>query len=221
MRIIIISIAVFILSLPVFADEITNQGSMSLPYQVRIDFFQKGNLFKNSSFEEWNGNHPVFWEAKEINKGKGITGKAVLFDKRDNSWSELVSKFITVIPGNYFLKAKIKMENVIPPKGQKVGDILKVQLVHYDENKKVIEWKDGYRSKPFDWSDKNMPFKFFDSIKEFKWSEVRFATDFYPFETGDIPDNTKYVQFIFKYKGLGKIWIDDFVSLQKANLCVI
>ena len=212
---------------------------LSIPYDVRLDHFEKGNLVANPSFEEgipMNDNpgnahrikgweivgHNVGWtdlrsengDREEVRSGRHaikITRKrAHEIDQPEG----IISDFIEVIPGNYYFSYQIRLENIKSNKfrlGVQLFDAVVIKVLYFDNAKLPIA---PGRINPvnqslIDNSDKGYSFSNFWSIEKFPWAQVRGRSFNYPFSEGDIPDDTRYIRLFLGLKGTGTMWVDD------------
>jgi hypothetical protein len=212
-----------------------------IPYDIRLQQFEKGNLVKNHSFEQgsvvkgdpentflikgwktvgpnvkWVNTESERFTAEEVSDGKHAVK---IVRKKANELDEaegLTSDFISVIPGNYTFTYTIKLRNIVGNKyrlGVKLYDAVVIKVLFYDACKQPL---DSGRMNPvsksrIDNSDKGYSFSNFWAIDDFPWGTVRGRTYNYPFSEGDIPDQTRYVRLFFGLKGTGSMWLDHVV----------
>jgi hypothetical protein len=123
-----------------------SQDPLSIPYRIRLQKFEKGNLVRNSSFESgknlivdstgvtyridgWQkiGNQ-VFWVNVELDSIYDIDEASdsiravkihrTVANETDDPGEGIMSDFIKVIPGNYDLSFHIRLNNVSPNRGR-------------------------------------------------------------------------------------------------------
>ncbi len=225
----------------------SSSDPLSIPYEVRINHFGKGNLAPNPSFERKNlpaGEiAPEGWE-KVGNRVEWVDGKsgaaeddvphgsrAVKIHRKNacelDEAEGVMSDFIPVIPGNYELTYDIRLKNVDSNRrrwGSGLGDTVTVRVFFFDAEKKPL---DSTAMNPasgnlIDTSDKSYAFANYWSVGEFPWAAVRARTYNYPFSEGDLPDRTRYVRLFFGLKGTGTLWLDNVVfRYSKWNFSVV
>jgi len=214
---------------------------LSIPYDIRLNQFEKDNLVANPSFEaghdigvttgdlnringwemvggnvRWVDHESADFNAEDVNSGR----RAVkILRKKANELDEaegVISDYIAVIPGNYYFSYHIKLKNITNNKsrlGVQLYDAVEIKVLFFDAAKQPIE--SGARNPVsrslIDNSDKSYSFSNYWTIDDFPWGQVRARTYNYPFSEGDIPDNTRYVRLFFGLKGTGTMWLDDIV----------
>jgi len=214
----------------------SSSAPLSIPYEIRILQFAKGNLAPNPSFELNNlpagGIAPEGWE-KVGNRVEWVDreSRAAEDDVRHGSRAAkihrktageldeaegVMSDFIPVIPGNYDLTYDVRLKHVDGNRrrsGGRLGDAVTVRVFFFDAEKKPL---DATAMNPvsgslIDTSDKSYSFANYWSVDEFPWATVRARTYNYPFSEGDLPDRTRYVRLFFGLKGTGTLWLDNVV----------
>ena len=219
----------------------SSSDPLSIPYEVRMNQFEKDNLVDNPSFEEghvikgtsghsfkingWEkiGRH-VKWvdQDSEIYSKEDVTAgrhAVKIVREKANELDEaegVISDYIAVIPGNYYFSYHVKLKNITSNKyrlGVQLYDAVVIKVLFFDEDKQPIEpgLMNPVSRSLIDNSDKGYSFSNYWGIDEFPWAEVRGRTYNYPFSEGDIPDSTRYVRLFFGLKGTGAMWIDDIV----------
>lgn len=211
---------------------------LSIPYEVRLAQFEKGNLVANPSFEksgpaargadisqhwiavgrgvEWVDAASGRYAPEEVATGrcavKIVRKSAGELDEAEG----IISDFISVIPGNYDFFYDVKLKNITghkPRLGFRLYDALVVKTFFFDAQKKKIEpaYLNPVSGSLIDNSDKNYAFANFWRIDDFPWATVRGRTYNYPFSEGDLPEGTRFVRLFFGLKGRGTMWIDNIV----------
>jgi hypothetical protein len=211
---------------------------LSIPYEVRLTQFEKGNLVANPSFEEtvsaagdadktqhwitvgrsveWVDAASDDYALEEVADGrhavKIVRRSAGELDEAEG----IISDFIPVIPGNYDFFYDVKLKNITGHKarlGFRLFDALVVKTIFFDAQKKEIDpaYLNPVAGSLIDNSDKNYAFANFWRIDDFPWATVRGRTYNYPFSEGDLPEGTRFVRLFFGFKGRGTMWIDNIV----------
>jgi len=217
----------------------SSSNPLSVPYDLRFDQFERGNIAPNPSFEEgqrkidgpdntftlsgWEtvGNN-IWWVVRDLRSDtvnvspdnrhciKISRSKASELDTAEG----LISKYIPVIPGNYNFTYSIRLQDIVNNKyrlGVQLYDAIVVKVLFFDEHKQPIA--PGYLNPVsgvlIDNSDKGYSFSNFWKIETFPWGKVRGRSYNYPFSEGDIPDQTRFVRLFFGLKGTGTLWLDD------------
>ena len=134
-------------------------------------------------------------------------------DETDNQGEGIISDYIRVIPGNYTLKLNIRLKNIesnMDRFGTGVFDAVNIRLFYYNKNKILIR-SSAYH--PYYDRQVNSAFKGFifsgnNYIDEFSWAEIIARTGNFPFEEGNIPDETRYVKIFTGLKGTGEMYVD-------------
>ena len=211
---------------------------LSIPYEVRLAQFEKGNLVANPSFEESepateDADNTQHWfrigrSVEWVDAASGRDGPEEVVDGRHavkivkRSAGELdkaegiISDFIPVIPGNYDFFYDVKLKNITSHKarlGFRLYDALVVKAFFFDAQKKKIDpaFLNPVAGSLIDNSDKSYAFANFWRIDDFPWATVRGRTYNYPFSEGDLPERTRFVRLFFGLKGRGTMWIDNIV----------
>ena len=217
----------------------SSSDPLTIPYDIRLNQFEKGNLVFNPSFEV--GTAPedaseksdrikgwqsvglnVSWvdsQAEEHSQTEVNTGRhsVKILRKTANELDEaegVVSDFIEVIPGNYYFSYRVRLKNITSNKyrlGVQLYDAVVIKALYFDKDKKPLEPQvlNPVSRSLVDNSDKGFSFSNYWTIDEFPWAEVRGRTYNYPFSEGDIPDGTRYVRLFLGLKGTGAMWVDD------------
>jgi hypothetical protein len=214
---------------------------LSIPYDIRLNQFEKDNLVANPSFEaghdieattgdlsringwemvgrnvRWADHESADFTAADVNTGR----RAVrILRKKANELDEaegVISDYIAVIPGNFYFSYHIKLKNITNNKyrlGVQLYDAVVIKVLFFDADKQPIEPGawNPVSKSLMDNSDKSYSFSNYWTIDDFPWGQVRGRTYNYPFSEGDIPDRTRYVRLFFGLKGTGAMWIDDIV----------
>lgn len=212
---------------------------LSIPYDTRLEQFEKGNLVINPSFENGSviAGDPVNtfileeWEkvgqniewvtpesglnaVKEVNAGrhsvKIVRKKAAELDEAEG----IISDYIPVIPGNYYFTYSIRLKDIVSNKyrlGVQLYDAVVIKVLFFDEHKEPLNpgYLNPITGTLIDNSDKSYSFSNYWRIDDFPWSTVRGRSYNYPFSEGDIPDRTRFVRLFFGLKGTGTLWLDD------------
>ena len=134
-------------------------------------------------------------------------------DETDKQGEGIISDYIKVIPGNYTLKLSIRLKNILSNMdrfGTGVFDAINIRLFYYDKNKVLIR-SSAYHPE-YD-REINTAFKGFNFsgnryIDEFNWADIVARTGNFPFEEGNIPDETRYVKIFAGLKGTGEMYVD-------------
>ena len=211
---------------------------LSIPYEVRLTQFEKGNLVANPSFEETvpatggtdNTQHwitvgrSIEWvdaasdnyALEEVADGrhavKIVRRSAGELDEAEG----IISDYIPVIPGNYDFFYDVKLKNITSQRvrlGFRLYDALVVKTIFFDAQKKKIDpaYLNPVTGSLIDNSDKGYAFTNFWRIDDFPWATVRGRTYNYPFSEGDLPEGTRFVRLFFGLKGRGTMWVDNIV----------
>ena len=212
---------------------------LSIPYDTRLEQFEKGNLVINPSFE--NGSviagapantfrlegwekvgQNVEWVIQDsgLNAGKEVYGgrhcvkivrkKAAELDDAEG----IISDFIPVIPGNYYFAYRVRLKDIVSNKyrlGVQLYDAVVVKVLFFDEHQEPVnpQYLNPITGTLIDNSDKSYSFSNYWRIDDFPWGTVRARSYNYPFSEGDIPDRTRFVRLFFGLKGTGTLWLDD------------
>lgn len=152
----------------------SSQDPITIPYHIRLNQLQKGNLVFNPSFEtgkfffeegednaffvrgwsrvgervEWVDLSNPAWAKEEVSHGN----HAIKIHREKSSEMEetgegIISDFIKVIPGNYLFTFDIKLEDIHPNQsrlGTKLYDAINIRLLFYDRNKIELDGKEYY-----------------------------------------------------------------------------
>jgi len=211
----------------------------SIPYDTRLEQFEKGNLVINPSFEngsviagdpvntfilegwekvgqnlEWVTQESGLKAVKKANGGghsvKILRKKAAELDEAEG----IISDYIPVIPGNYYFSYRIKLKDIVSNKyrlGVQLYDAIIVKVFFFDEHREPVdpEYLNPNTGTRIDNSDKSYSFSNYWRIDDFPWGTVRGRSYHYPFSEGDIPDRTRFVRLFFGLKGTGTLWLDD------------
>jgi hypothetical protein len=218
--------------------EWSSSDPLAIPYEIRREQFEKGNLVMNPSFEEGvmdseNG-APSFsirgWEVvgKNIQWLHSELDREAVSDGQHSVKIErakvdevaeaegILSDYIPVIPGNYDFFYDIRLKNILNNRsrlGVRVYDAVSVKVLYFDKAKKPLDPAalNPVNRKRIDSSDKSYSFSNYWRIPDFPWGKVRGRTYNYPFSEGDIPDQTRFVRLFFGLKGTGTMWLDHVV----------
>jgi len=212
---------------------------LSIPYDTRLEQFEKGNLVINPSFEngsviagnpannfilegwekvgqnvEWVTQDSGLNAVKEVNGGrhgvKMVRKKAAELDEAEG----IISDYIPVIPGNYYFTYRIRLKDIVSNQyrlGVQLYDAVVIKVLFFDEHQKPVnpEYLNPITGMHIDNSDKSYSFSNYWRIDDFPWGTVRGRSYNYPFSEGDIPDRTRFVRLFFGLKGTGTLWLDD------------
>jgi hypothetical protein len=218
----------------------SSSDPLGIPYEIRWQQFQKGNVAPNPSFEQARPRGrgpglpemPAQWEKvgnrvewirtgcgaapDEVSHGCGAVRIHRTQAAEMDAAEGILSDFIPVIPGNYDFLYDVRLKNVDGNRrrwGGRLGDAVTVRVFFFDAEKKPL---DSTAPNPvggnrIDTSDKSFAFANYWSVDEFPWAAVRARTYNYPFSEGDLPDRTRYVRLFFGLKGTGTLWLDRIV----------
>lgn len=213
---------------------------VAIPINTRLNQQNLGNLVPNASFEigkvlfhesniqtfaidgwkvigdhvEWVNNQSVEYESQEVFHGNhSVKVVKDYIDETETEGVGVLSDFIKVIPGNYFLKMNLRFKNIQSHKerlGFKLYDAVNIRLKYYDKNKIELS---AQECNPFDKSRidngyKSLSISNFWEIENLDWCEVHGKSAYYPFFNGDIPDKARYVKIFIGLNGTGTLWID-------------
>jgi hypothetical protein len=212
---------------------------LSIPYDTRLEQFERGNLVINPSFEtgsvtagdpvntfilegwqkvgqnvEWVTQESGLDAVKEVNGGshsvKIVRKKAAELDEAEG----IISDYIPVIPGNYYFTYSIRLKDIASNKyrlGVQLYDAVVVKVLFFDEHQEPVNpgYLNPITGTLIDNSDKSFSFSNYWRIDDFPWGTVRGRSYNYPFSEGDIPDATRFVRLFFGLKGTGTLWLDD------------
>jgi hypothetical protein len=134
-------------------------------------------------------------------------------DETDNQGEGIITDLIKVIPGNYKLSCHIRLEHIEPQISRiysSLGDAVNIRIFFYDKNKVNLSSSvfNPVSNNFIDYSFKGFSFSNISYINKLGWGKVLGKTANYPFNEGDIPDNTQFVRIFFGLKGNGTMWID-------------
>jgi hypothetical protein len=218
----------------------SSSDPLGIPYEIRLQQIQKGNLVSNPSFEQKRSrvgatDHPEMpaqWEnvgnrVEWVRPGFGAAPDEVSHGccavkihrvqaAEIDAAEGIISDYIPVIPGNYDLLYDVRLKNVDGNRrrwGGRLGDAVTVRMFFFDAEKKPLDSTalNPVGGSPIDTSDKSYAFANYWSVDEFPWAAVRARTYNYPFSEGDLPDRTRYVRLFFGLKGTGTLWLDNVV----------
>jgi hypothetical protein len=229
----------------------SSSDPLGIPYEIRLQQIQKGNLVSNPSFEQKRSrvgatDHPEMpaqWEnvgnrVEWVRPGFGAAPDEVSLGccavkihrvqaAEIDAAEGIISDYIPVIPGNYDLLYDVRLKNVDGNRrrwGGRLGDAVTVRMFFFDAEKKPLDSTalNPVGGSPIDTSDKSYAFANYWSVDEFPWAAVRARTYNYPFSEGDLPDRTRYVRLFFGLKGTGTLWLDNVVlSYSKWNFSAL
>ncbi len=214
---------------------------LTIPYRLRQQKLEKGNLVWNSSFESgrnliidstgvtyrldgWQkiGEHvywvninadSVFSADEAIDSLRAIKIHRNYANETDDPGEGVLSDYIRVIPGNYQLTFKIRLENIRPNRsrlGTRIYDAVNIRLTFYDKNKIEISSKkyDPSKNILIDNSFKSYSFSNYFAIPSLAWCKVIGKSVNDPLIDGDTPDEARFVKIFLGLKGTGTMWID-------------
>ncbi|UCG26993.1 MAG: beta-N-acetylglucosaminidase domain-containing protein [Bacteroidales bacterium] len=152
----------------------SSMDPLTIPFPIRYNQFQKGNIVPNPSFETgkyfyedgqedafyvkgWSkiGDH-VEWADMSIEPfspgdvSDGIHAIRIQrehSDETDEMGEGIMSDYIKVIPGNYNFTFEVKLEDIRSSKtrlGTKLFDAIDIRVLYYDKNKILIDGKQYY-----------------------------------------------------------------------------
>ncbi len=140
-------------------------NSETIPFRIRQQNLEKGNLIPNHSFESgkiydientpdafnapgwrrigenvyWVNTNEKFYDSTEASDGShAIKINREKSDETEDAGEGVMSDFIKVIPGKYSLSLDIKLKNIKSSKsrlGTKLYDAIDIRVVYYDKNK--------------------------------------------------------------------------------------
>ena len=157
----------------------------------------------------------------EFEKNDASSGNHAIKIVRDQSdetevlGEGIMSDYIRVIPGNYLLSFDVRLEHIksnLHRLGTGVFDAVNIRVFCYDRNKvmiKNVSYHPLY-NKEIDNSFKGFGFSNHDKIERFGWARVFGRSGNFPFEEGNLPEETRYVKIFAGLKGEGKMWVDKF-----------
>ena len=212
---------------------------LSIPYDIRLDQFEKGNLVLNPSFEngsiiagesantfilegwdkvgqnvEWVTQESGLNAVQEENGGRHSVKIARQKASELDAAEGIISDYIPVIPGNYYFTYRIRLKDIVGNKyrlGVRLYDAVVIKVLFFDENRQPVNpgYPNPVTGTLIDNSDKSYSFSNYWRIDGFPWGTVRGRSYNYPFSEGDIPDRTRFVRLFFGLKGTGTLWLDD------------
>lgn len=135
-------------------------------------------------------------------------------DETESLGQGVLSDYIRVIPGNYLLSLYLNLKDISNPKsrlGTKIYDAVNIRIVYYDKNKIQISQKkySEYYKIKVDNSFKGLSFSNFQEIDSTGWLHIIGRSHIFPYQDGDLQDDTKFVRIFIGLKGTGDLWIDD------------
>ena len=145
----------------------SSSDPLSIPYEVRMNQFEKDNLVDNPSFEEghvikgtsglsfklngwekigrnvkWVDQDSEIYSEEDVMAGKHavriVREKANELDEAEG----VISDYIAVIPGNYYFSYHVKLKNITSNKyrlGVQLYDAVVIKVLFFDEDKQPIE----------------------------------------------------------------------------------
>ena len=203
---------------------------LSIPYEVRLAQFEKGNLVADPSFEE---SEPATGDADNtqhwITVGRSVewvdaaSGRyapeevadgrhAVKIVKRSagelDEAEGIISDFIPVIPGNYDFIYDVKLKNITGHKarlGFRLYDALVVKTIFFDAQKKKIDpaYLNPVTGSLIDNSNKNYAFANFWRIDDFSLGNGTRPNLQLPFFRRRPSRRDPFRPFIFRFEGQG------------------
>lgn len=219
----------------------SSKDPILIPLNIRIHQMQFGNLVGNHSFEsgkvfyeesnvesfningwkkigenvEWINSSYEKYDDNEVFEGiHSVKITRNIADETEEIGDGILSDYIKVIPGNYFLQLHLKLKDIEPNQsriGVKMHDAINIRLKYFDKNKieiSGIEYN-PFENKRIDNAFKALSFANYNEINEFGWGEVYGRSMHFPFFDGDIPDQARYVKIFIGLKGTGTLWIDN------------
>lgn len=218
----------------------SSSDPLGVPYEMRLQQLEKGNLLCNPSFEQTGPragttdpyDMPDGWEkvgrqVEWIDTENGSAPDEVHHGRRAikihrahagemDDAEGVISAYIPVITGNYDFTYAVRLKQVTGNRhrlGGRLGDAVSIRVYFFDAQKKPL---DSAAVNPvgrsrIDTSDKSYTFANYWSVEDFDWARVRARTYNYPFSEGDLPDGTCYVRLFLGLKGTGTMWVDDVV----------
>jgi len=219
----------------------TSSDPLSIPYDIRLKLFEKGNLVVNPSFEQGKviagDSRRTFsipgWEVVGTNVGwvdrktdvefaadvhrdeRAVKIARVRANELDAA-EGILSDYIPVIPGNYDFTYSIRLKDIYGSRQRlalQLDDTILVRVLYFDADKQPLDpgCYNPVSNTLIDNSDKSYSFANYWSIDDFPWGKVRARTYNYPFSEGDVPDQTSFVRLFFGLNGNGSMWVDDIV----------
>lgn len=135
-------------------------------------------------------------------------------DETESIGHGVLSDYIKVIPGNYLLTLYLNLKDIKNPKsrlGTKIYDAVDIRIVYYDKNKIQIsrkEYSELYK-KRIDNSFKGLSFANYSEIDSTGWLHIIGRSHIFPYQDGDLQDDTKFIRIFIGLKGTGVLWVDD------------
>ena len=147
---------------------------LSIPYDTRLEQFEKGNLVINSSFEngsvtagepantfilegwdkvgqnvEWVTQELGLNAVKEETGGSGRHSVKIMRKKAAemDAAEGIISDYIPVIPGNYYFTYRIRLKDIVSNQyrlGVRLYDAVVIKVLFFDENRQPVD--PGYRN---------------------------------------------------------------------------
>ncbi len=219
-------------------DRWSSSDPLAMPYRLRKQRYEQGNLVLNSSFElgkvkrfdtatftttldAWDiiGEH-VFWEKQPTDSAAGSLVTHYIRIERNNaseteSFGEgILSDYIKVLPGNYELTLRVNLNHIVNPKsrtGTGIYDAVDLKVLCYDRNKVQLDgqmYSPNYDRK-LDNNFKGVSFASFATIDSTGWIRIHGKTGDFPFQDGDLQDNARFVRIFIGLKGAGTMLVDD------------
>lgn len=218
-----------------------SEAPLTIPYAIRMQWFEKGNLIPNPSFEtpeaplpgDMGTQRPAHWEmigdtVAWVERGDPDDGgdtdesgrHAIRIQRRAAGELDqpegVLSDYIPVIPGNYWFACDVKLKNVSTGRvrlGERLGDAVTIRTAFFDKDRKPLDsaMVNPVSGTPIDSANKGYGFANFWRIEDLPWCTVRCRTFNYPYSEGDIPDDARYVRLFFGLKGTGSLWVDNIV----------
>lgn len=153
-----------------------------------------------NAFDASNGIHAIKISRQHANE-TDIQGEGIISD------------YIKVIPGNYSLRMDIRLENIksnLDRFSTGIYDAVNIRIFYFDKNKVLIRKTalDPGHNTEVDPSFKGFNFSLNEDISKFGWNSIIARTGNFPFEEGNMPENTRYVKIFAGLKGTGEMWID-------------
>ena len=214
-------------------DNWTSSDPLSIPYDIRMKLFEKGNLVVNPSFEQGKvtagEGRRLFsikgWEvvgsnvrwidrksdveiATDAHRGEHAVKISRIRANELDAAEGTLSDYIPVIPGNYDFTYSIRLKDIYGSRHRlalQLDDTVLVRVLYFDADKQPLD--PGYYnpvSKTLvDNSDKSYSFANYWAIDDFPWGKVRARPYNYPFSEGDVPDQPRFVRLFFGLKGNG------------------
>ncbi len=135
-------------------------------------------------------------------------------DETESIGQGILSDYIKVIPGNYLLTLYLNLKDIKNPKsrlGTKIYDAVDIRILYYDKNKIQISRKEysEFYKKRIDNSFKGLSFANFSEIDSTGWLHIIGRSHIFPYQDGDLQDDTKFVRIFVGLKGTGILWVDD------------